>query len=248
MKDIYGNTLGLKASEQQRAAQHLPPPRVARTKSSAPELARHLTELSRETNRQVGVLINRKGEIEHVVVGNAHKLELPDIGRARAGQVRLRGLRLVHTHLKCEPLTKDDLTDLALLRLDMVAAIGVADDGLPGVLHYAHLLPENGAGEFWRVEHAARRPRRASRTSCDTARGARGGVHRTAAARAVSGREQRHPGGGVPGRQPRRAPRPPRASSRSWRAPPASRCSTACCRCAARPTRATSSAAASSRS
>ena len=78
------------------------------------------------------MLLNRKGEVEHVVVGDAHKLELPDIGRARAGQVRFRGLRLVHTHLKAEPLTRDDLTDLALLRLDLVAAIGVRPDGLPG--------------------------------------------------------------------------------------------------------------------
>src|SRR5207244_12257197 len=104
----------------------------------------HRTEPSRGPNRQVGVLLDRKGDVESVIVGNAHKLELPDIGRARAGQVRLRGLRLVHTHLKSEPLTKDDLTDLALLRLDYVAAIGVKDDGLPGVVHWAHLLPQNG--------------------------------------------------------------------------------------------------------
>src|SRR5207302_1335347 len=98
------------------------------------------------------VLLNRKGDVEWVVVGNAHKLELPDIGRARAGQVRLRGLRLVHTHLRSEALTKDDLTDLALLRLDLVAAIGVEPSGLPGVLHYAHLVPQNGDGQFWRLE------------------------------------------------------------------------------------------------
>ena len=98
------------------------------------------------------MLLNRKGEVERVVVGNAHKLELPDIGRARAGQVRLRGLRLVHTHLKSEPLTRDDLTDLALLRLDLVAAIGVQPDGLPGVLHFGHLVPANGDGNYWRTE------------------------------------------------------------------------------------------------
>ena len=98
------------------------------------------------------MLLNRKGEVEQVVVGNAHKLELPDIGRARAGQVRLRGLRLVHTHLKSEPLTRDDLTDLALLRLDLVAAIGVREDGLPGVLHFGHLVPANGDGSYWRTE------------------------------------------------------------------------------------------------
>ena len=150
MKEIYGNTLGLKASEQSRL-RNTYRRRVSPHEIVSPELARHLSELSRETNRQVGVLLNRKGEIEYVVVGNAHKLELPDIGRARAGQVRLRGLRLVHTHLKSEPLTKDDLTDLALLRLDMVAAVGVADNGLPGVMHFAHLVPEDGTGDFWRV-------------------------------------------------------------------------------------------------
>ena len=121
MREIFGNTSGLKSSEQQKL-QNTYRRRVSPQEIVSPELARHLTELSRETHRQVGVLINRKGEIEHVIVGDAHQLELPDIGRARAGQVRLRGLRLVHTHLKSEPLTKDDLTDLALLRLDLVAA------------------------------------------------------------------------------------------------------------------------------
>src|SRR6185436_17704898 len=116
------------------------------------ELARHLTEISSQTSRQIGVLINRKGDIEHVVVGSAHKLELSDIGRARAGQVRLRGLRLVHTHLKSEPLTRDDLTDLALLRLDLVAAVGVEQDGLPGVVHIGTLLPESSGTGFWRTE------------------------------------------------------------------------------------------------
>ncbi len=151
MNEPTGNVLGLKPSE----LKHLKNTwrrHVSVHEIVSPELARHLTEFSVETNRQVGVLLNRKGSVEAVIVGNAHQLELPDIGRARAGQVRLRGLRLVHTHLKSEPLTRDDLTDLALLRLDMVAAIGVKDDGLPGVLHYAHLLPENPEGELWRTE------------------------------------------------------------------------------------------------
>ncbi|HZH03606.1 MAG TPA: GTPase HflX [Myxococcaceae bacterium] len=151
MRDIFGNTLGLKANEL-RLLRNTYRRRVDPSELVSPELARHLSEISHETRRQVGVLINRKGDVEYVVVGNAHKLELPDVGRARAGQVRLRGLRLVHTHLKSEPLTKDDLTDLALLRLDWVAAVGVGDDGLPGVVHHAHLVPEDGSGALWRVE------------------------------------------------------------------------------------------------
>ncbi|MDX2010573.1 MAG: GTPase HflX [Myxococcaceae bacterium] len=151
MNEPSGNTLGLKASELKHLRNTFRR-RVGAHDIVSPELARHLVEFSHETNRQVGVLLSRKGEVEFVIVGNAHKLELPDIGRARAGQVRLRGLRLVHTHLKSEPLTRDDLTDLALLRLDLVAAIGVKDDGQPGVLHYAHLLPENHDGALWRTE------------------------------------------------------------------------------------------------
>ena len=118
------------------------------------ELARHLTELSRETGRQLGVLLNRRGEVEWVIVGDAQQIELPDIGRARAGPARLRGLRLVHTHLKGEPLTRDDLTDLVLLRLDAVAAIAARDDGLPGRVDLATLLPFNGGGELYRQQAA----------------------------------------------------------------------------------------------
>jgi GTP-binding protein HflX len=151
VNEPFGNTLGLKPSELKHLRNTFRR-RVLEEDIVSPELAGHLTEFSHQTNRQVGVLISRKGEVQQVIVGDAHQLELPDIGRTRAGQVRLRGLRLVHTHLDSEPLTRDDLTDLALLRLDLVAAIGVEDDGSAGVLHFAHLLPENGDGALWRTE------------------------------------------------------------------------------------------------
>src|SRR3712207_9143103 len=67
--------------------------------------------LSLETGRQVGALIDRRGDIEHVIVGDASKLVLPELGRVRAGDTRLRGLRLVHTHLKDQPLTADDRSE-----------------------------------------------------------------------------------------------------------------------------------------
>jgi GTP-binding protein HflX len=108
----------------------------------SPELARHLTETSRQLGRQVGVLLDRDGAVRNVILGDAHSLTLPDVGRLRGGTGRFRGLRLVHTHLKGEPLTKDDLNDLALLRLDLVAMVEVLDSGLPGRLEVAHLAPE----------------------------------------------------------------------------------------------------------
>lgn len=110
----------------------------------SPELARQMSEISHETGRQVGVLINRKGQVEYVMVGTAKQIELPDFGRARVSEDRFRGLRCVHTHLLGEKLTQDDLTDLALLRLDLMSIIQVnRKDGLPGLVYSAHLVPKN---------------------------------------------------------------------------------------------------------
>lgn len=105
------------------------------------DFARALADLSREISRQIGVLIDRQGHVCFVVVGDAHRIVLPDIKRYRAAPDRLRGLRFIHTHLKEESLTQDDLTDLALLRFDMVCAITVRPSGLPGIMYAAHLLP-----------------------------------------------------------------------------------------------------------
>jgi GTP-binding protein HflX len=106
------------------------------------EFARQLAELSHETRRQIGALIDRKGHVEYVMVGDNRRIELPDFKRVRVAVDRFRGLRFVHTHLRGESLTQDDLTDLALLRLDLIAAIDVnPNDGLPGVVNAAHLLP-----------------------------------------------------------------------------------------------------------
>ena len=115
----------------------MPPEKIV-----SPELARQMSELSHETGRQIGVLINRKGQVEYVMVGNAKRIDMPDFGRSRAAAGRFRGLRCVHTHLAGEKLTQDDLTDLALLRLDLMSAVQVDErSGLPGLVYSAHLLP-----------------------------------------------------------------------------------------------------------
>jgi GTP-binding protein HflX len=152
MHEISGNTTGLKPSEQ-KMLERIYRRRVAPTEVVGPELATFLCECSTEIGRQVGILVDRRGQIDHVVVGDAHKLELPDVGRLRAARGRFRGLRLVHTHLRGEALTHDDLTDLALLRLDLVAAVLVERGGRAGQVHMAHLVPPSDAraGAVWRV-------------------------------------------------------------------------------------------------
>ena len=81
------------------------------------------------------------------MVGDSHAIELPDWGRLRAGRGRLRGLRCIHTHLGGEGLTRDDKTDLLLLRLDAMVTIGVDDDGLPTLAYTAALSPAKSDNE-----------------------------------------------------------------------------------------------------
>src|SRR6266550_893240 len=145
MKSLHGNTQGLKPNQLRRIEKlyqrRIPPHQIV-----TPEFARQISELSHETRRQIGVLIDRKGYVQFVIVGDARQIELPDFKRVRVAGDRFRGLRCVHTHLRGEELTRDDLTDLALLRLDLMAAIDVDEHtGLPGVLRAAYLLPSTAA-------------------------------------------------------------------------------------------------------
>jgi GTP-binding protein HflX len=138
---VLGNTLGLKPNQLRRIeklyTRRIPPDQIV-----TPEFARQLGELSHETRRQIGALIERQGHSQYEMVGDNRRIELPDFKRVRVASGRFRGLRCVHTHLRGEPLTQDDLTDLALLRLDLMAAIDVdSESGLPGLVRAAHLLP-----------------------------------------------------------------------------------------------------------
>jgi len=141
ISNVQGNTQGLKPNQLRRIeklySRRIPPQQVV-----TPEFARQLSELSHETRRQLGALIDRKGYVESVVVGDARRIEWPDLKRTRVGEGRFRGLRAVHTHLRGEELTQDDLNDLALLRLDLMIAVDVDErTGLPGRVRGAHLLP-----------------------------------------------------------------------------------------------------------
>lgn len=114
-----------------------------------------MTEISREVKRQIGIIADRKGSIVAVIVGTDKEITIPVLADFPLGRKALRGVRCAHTHLKNEPLSEDDLTDLALLRLDMMAAIGVNEEGLPQDIYTAHMLPYNLQGAIYRVEDRA---------------------------------------------------------------------------------------------
>src|SRR3954453_2734618 len=108
MPALYGNTNGL-SPHATKTLERIYRRRVGLDTIATPELIKSLAEASHETGRQVGALVHRSGEVDYVVVGDATRLMLPDIGRLRGATGRFRALRLVHTHLFNEPLTRDDV-------------------------------------------------------------------------------------------------------------------------------------------
>ncbi len=168
MKDVFGKVAGLKAS-QLRRLERLSQRSGSKTALCEPVLARALTECAADLGRHVGVLLDRKGGVTDVILGEATRLYLPDIGRLRAGPGRLRGLRLVVARLPPRDAAKewnvdpDFITDLERLKLDAVvsieAKVGGEDEGLPGRVAVAMLVPDPGHGEArtrierWRSIH-----------------------------------------------------------------------------------------------
>ena len=87
---------------------------------------RELALRSGELRRRVGVLVDRKGAVTHVFVGDASKIELPELKRSRAGG-RLSGLRwLVTTFREGEP-SRGELNALVRRRLDLLLRVRVED-------------------------------------------------------------------------------------------------------------------------
>jgi GTP-binding protein HflX len=148
---IYGNLIGLKPN-QIKKIEHIYRRRIPPQKILTPEFALLLSEISNEIRRQIGVLVGRRGAIEIVTVGDQRAITIPALSRYRTGSLRLRGLRLIHTHLQGEALTQEDLTDLALLRLDMIIALTINGNGTPGQVYSAHLLPDNPEGKVWKID------------------------------------------------------------------------------------------------
>jgi GTPase len=151
IKQLHGNLTGLKPS-QIKGLERLYRRRIPVGDLVTPDLARELAELSREIRRQVGILANRFGEVEYVIVGDERSIFIPELADYPLGKKHLRGLRLLHTHLKGEPLSDDDLTDLAMLRFDMIAALQLRPDDPHPTIQIASLIPSTEAKIPYLVE------------------------------------------------------------------------------------------------
>ncbi|EHP86114.1 GTP-binding proten HflX [Geobacter metallireducens RCH3] len=111
-----------------------------------------MVEISREIRRQIGVLIDRHGAVEYVIIGDEKGIFIPELSDYPLGRRLLRGLRYIHTHLKGESFSEDDLTDLALLRFDLMAILQIHPDDRRVAIQTASLTPTAGAAHPYRVE------------------------------------------------------------------------------------------------
>ena len=158
IEKVHGRTSGLKKNQIKRLS-NLYRRRVAPQAALSNELARAMGELALEMNRGVSLLLDRRGRVMTVAVGDATDTPIPELhGEAEA---RLYGLRLVHTHQKPGGLSPSDLTTLFLNRLDAMVAFDVSfqnggkggGSGLQvGPAYLAFVAPPSADEEDWLVE------------------------------------------------------------------------------------------------
>lgn len=87
-----------------------------------------------------------------VFVGDSYEVPFDEIiERSREAKYRLRGYRLIHTHVKNPNLTHPDLVTLINERLDLIGVLEIKEGGIPGRFQVAHILPPNPQGEMWKI-------------------------------------------------------------------------------------------------
>lgn len=91
------------------------------------ELAQTISRISYEINREISVMINRRGTVVDISIGDNAKATLPQLDDRR-GNSRLSAIRCIHTHPGGSGmLSQVDKKTLEKLRLDAMIAIGVLD-------------------------------------------------------------------------------------------------------------------------
>lgn len=122
MAQISGNLEGFKV-DQKRALERLGRRRIVPGSVIQPALAIEMINLSRELSRQVGIIVDRQGTIEEVIVGSGFNMVLPEAHAAGRPTGKLSGRRFIHVHLRGELIDIEDLLVLTRLRYDLICAL-----------------------------------------------------------------------------------------------------------------------------
>lgn len=91
------------------------------------ELTKTIARISSEINREISVLINRRGNVVDISIGDSGTVSLPQID-SRRGETRLSTIRCIHTHPGGNgKLSQVDISTLQKLRLDTMIAVGIVE-------------------------------------------------------------------------------------------------------------------------
>ena len=104
---LHGNISGLKPNHIKKLFK-LYQRKIPTDEIISIELSKEICSIASELHRQIGVLADRKGHISHVIIGDSSRLVIPCTGENILSSGRLKGLRLLHVHLKGEGLSKED--------------------------------------------------------------------------------------------------------------------------------------------
>ncbi len=161
---------GLKKSEI-RQLNKLLQQRIPKDKVITIEFADTVAELSHTTGYPLSVVINRRGQVVNITVGQPSEVNVPELRGVRVGPGRLCGHRIVHTRIapqRADPSTvghmsKDNLQVLAKNRLDLLAQIEVNPSSpfsrargeqskFADAVNIAHLMPgRDSEGKLWKI-------------------------------------------------------------------------------------------------
>ena len=148
---LYGNTSGLTRGDQKNILR-IYKRKIPQDRLVTLEFTRTLLALSSELERTITVLIDRKGKIRFVFIGEPCDFPFEKLLGRRRAKYRLRGFRAVRTNLKGSGLTNSDLVTLASERLDLVASASVGQNGSAGRFEYANLVPPDGENQAkWEI-------------------------------------------------------------------------------------------------
>lgn len=105
---------------------------VTKNRVIEPEIIALIASISSRINREINVAIDRKGNIVEISIGDSSSVQLPLLN---VQEKRLSGIRVIHTHPNGNPnLSSIDISALTKLKLDCIAAIGVIEEKITGVV------------------------------------------------------------------------------------------------------------------
>ena len=102
-----------------------------------------LSEIAFKLKKDVGYLVDRDGNVTHLIVADGKDFTIPELPQNLIGDMQLSGFRLIKTALNGNGVGEKSLNDLLKHRLDAVITIQVSANGEPGDKYLSHFSMKN---------------------------------------------------------------------------------------------------------